>query len=286
MKPVMKIRFTTEMVKSMGALFLGVSILSGCSGSESPDVAVTADTDFKTEAPQATTGIDYEQDSANPRTLVFDNTRDARFCELFFIKVKGDMNELQVYNPTGLNNMAETNDSCPDSLINNVDLAGLKEHYKMDSIYYNKPRHWMCDRITLPVGAIRNTDGMDWYWMAASHMPAQTEMQPGFLTYKRVPVERKSEIVFRAGKPVYLLDDPEGKVWVMKTFRHDYGQTIDNIKDLAGRYTSLPEGYRFRVEILEKDLVLKPTEGTATVMQDEFENTFDYLGDGSSNYVP
>ena len=42
MKPVMKIRFTTEMVKSMGALFLGVSILSGCSGSESPDVAVTA----------------------------------------------------------------------------------------------------------------------------------------------------------------------------------------------------------------------------------------------------
>ena len=61
---------------------------------------------------------------------------------------------------------------------------------------------------------------------------------------------------------------------------------IDNIKDLAGRYTSLPEGYRFRVEILEKDLVLKPTEGTATVMQDEFENTFDYLGDGSSNYVP
>jgi hypothetical protein len=24
----------------------------------------------------------------------------------------------------------------------------------------------------------------------------------------------------------------------------------------------------------------------ATVMQDEFENTYDYLGDGSSNYVP
>jgi hypothetical protein len=40
------------------------------------------------------------------------------------------------------------------------------------------------------------------------------------------------------------------------------------------------------VKVLEKDLVLKPTGGLATVMQDEFENTFDYLGDGSPNYVP
>ena len=239
-----------------------------------------------TMADQLATGIDYEKDSANPRTLTFDNTRDNRFCELFFIKVKGDMKELHVYNPTGLNNMAETGDSCPDSLINKVDLAGLKEHYKMDGIYYNKPRHWMVDKITLPVGAIRNTDGMDWYWMASSHMPAKTEMKPGFLTYKHAPVERKSTITFRAGKPAHLLDDPEGKTWVMKTYRHDYGQTIDNIKDLASRYKKLPEGYSFRVEVLEKDLVLKPTGGTATVMQDEFENTFDYLGDGSANYIP
>lgn len=72
----------------------------------------------------------------------------------------------------------------------------------------------------------------------------------------------------------------------MKTYRHAYDQTYDNIKDLGSRYKSLPDGYKFRVKTLEKDLVLKPTEGTATVMQDEFENTFDYLGDGSSNYIP
>jgi hypothetical protein len=237
-------------------------------------------------AEEVATGIDYEKDSENIRTLTFDDIRGARFCELFFIKVKGDMKELQVYNPTGLNNMAETKDSCPDSLVNKIDMAGLKEHYKMDGIYYNKPRHWILDKITLPVGAKRNFDGMEWYWMAASHMPAETEMKPGFLTYKHVPVERKSTFVFRAGKPVFLMDDADGKTWVMKTYRDAHGQTYDNLKNLASRYKSLPEGYSFRVKTLEKDLVLKPSTGKATVMQDEFENTFDYLGDGSANYIP
>ena len=72
----------------------------------------------------------------------------------------------------------------------------------------------------------------------------------------------------------------------MKTYRDAYDQTYDKLKDLPGRYNKLPEGYKFRVVTLEKDLILRPTEGTATVMQDEFENTYDYLGDGSSNYVP
>lgn len=145
------------------------------------------------EKEQLVTGIDYEKDAANLRTLVFDNTRGARFCELFFIKLKGDLKDLHVYNPTGLNNMAKTGDSCPDSLINKVDLKGLKEHYKLDGIYFNKPRHWICDKITIPVGAKRKLGEMEWYWMASSHMPAKTEMKPGFLTYKHAPwnVNRK-----------------------------------------------------------------------------------------------
>ena len=72
----------------------------------------------------------------------------------------------------------------------------------------------------------------------------------------------------------------------MKTYRDAHGQTYDNLKDLASRYNSLPEGYSFRVKTLEKDLVLKPTGDKATVTQDEFENTFDFLGDGSANYIP
>jgi hypothetical protein len=264
--------FSSRLVVQVGAFFVAAIFLAGCSTSARKDIVAT--------------GINYEQDGAQTHVNTYDDMRAVRFCEIFFIKAEGDMYELHVYNPTGLNNMAATGDACPDNLVNKVDFAGLKEHYKLDAIYFNKPRRWMFDQIMVPVGAIRNFDGMDWYWMAASHMPKSVKMEPGFLTYKRAPVERKTELIYRAGKPVFLLDDSEGKVWVMKAFRDSYGQTYDNLKDLGSRYKSLPEGYRFRVTTLEKDLVLRPTEGTATVMQDEFENTFDYLGDGSSNYVP
>jgi len=228
----------------------------------------------------------YQQDGAKTTVKAFEDMHRVRFCEIFFIQAKGGQMELNVYNPTGLNDMAATRDSCPDKLLNKVDLEGLKTQYKLDAIYLNKPRAWMFDEIKVPVGAERNFYGMDFYWMAASHVPKGMNFEPGFLTYKRAPVERKTELTYKAGKPVFLLDDPDGKVWVMKAFRDSYGQTSENLKDLGGRYKNLPAGWKFRVATQTQDLILRPTAGTATVMQDEFENTVDYLGDGSSNYVP
>lgn len=228
----------------------------------------------------------YEPDGANQVTLPMKNLRDARFCELFFIMHKGDQMELNVYNCTGLNNMEQTHDSCPDELLGNLDLEGLKAHYKLDGIYFNKPRHWIMDEMLIPVGVIREIDGMDYYWMAASHMSDKIKMKPGFLTYKKAPVERKSTFTFKKGKEVFLLDDPDGKVWIMKAYRDSYGQSYETLKDLGKLYKKLPEGYSARTKVLDKDLVLKPTGGVATVMQDEFENTYDYLGDGCANYIP
>ena len=126
--------------------------------------------------------IDHERDDDVTTIKTFQDMRDVRFCEIFFIRHKGEMNELHVYNPSGLNDMRSTGDSCPDDLLNKVDLPALKSHYQLDGIYLNKPRHWMFDSNKLPVGKIRNTNGMDWYWMAVSHMPANVKIEPGFLT--------------------------------------------------------------------------------------------------------
>ena len=68
----------------------------------------------------------------------------------------------------------------------------------------------------------------------------------------------------------------DAKTALIKLKKHDYDLILSDYK--------MPK--MDGVEVLEKDLVLKPTGGTATVMQDEFENTFDYLGDGSANYIP
>ena len=62
-------------VKTSFAIIMAAVFVSGCSQSVKDDLA---------------TGIDYETDSENIRTLEFREIRNARFCELFFIKVKGD----------------------------------------------------------------------------------------------------------------------------------------------------------------------------------------------------
>ena len=88
---------TMTYVKSIFAIIVTAAYVSGYSQ------AVIAD--------ELATGINYEADSENIRTLEFRDIRGSRFCELFFIKVKDDMKELHVYNPTGLNKMSETGDS-------------------------------------------------------------------------------------------------------------------------------------------------------------------------------
>jgi hypothetical protein len=125
-------------------------------------------------------------------------------------------------------------------------------------------------------------------WVAASHLkkPEGDLNDKSWLRYKRTPVERSTTITYKAGKPVFLLDDSDGKVWIMKAYRASYGQDYNSLQTLGERYKNLPAGYKFRVATLDRDLVIKPTGAVATIMQDEFENTFDYLGDGSSQFVP
>ena len=221
----------------------------------------------------------------------FDRTRRLRFCEIFLIGGWAIPRRLKaaVYNTTGLNYRDDVLDSCPDDLVGRLDLDALKNEHKVVATYLNKPRFWVYDHLKVPVGPVREFNGLKGYWMGLGLIPKDADVKnPGWLTYRRSPIERMTEITFEAGKPVFLLDDPDGKQWVMKSYRDDYDQTYESLSTLGERYKRLPAGWKPRVAQLDRDLVLAPTKagGTATVMQDEFENTYDFLGDGSSNFVP
>ena len=221
----------------------------------------------------------------------FDNVRGLRFCEIFLIGGNAITKNLKaaVYNTTGLNYRDDPLNSCPDELVNRLDLAAYKKQYNVLAVYLNKPRFWAYDHLKVPVGPVREFDGLRGYWMGLGLIPKDANVkEAGWLTYRKSPIERKTEITFRQGTPVHILDDPEGKPWVMKAFRDSYDQTYGSLEALGERYERLPDGWKFRMAELDKELVLAPTKagGTATVMQDEFENTFDYLGDGTSNYLP
>ena len=221
----------------------------------------------------------------------FDNVRGLRFCEVFLIGGNAITKNLKaaVYNTTGLNYRDDGLNSCPDDLVDGLDLAAYKKDYNVLAVYLNKPRFWVYDHLKVPVGPVREFNGLKGYWMGLGLIPKGANVKKaGWLTYRKSPIERKTAITFNKGKPAFILDDPEGKPWLMKAFRDSYGQTYESLAMLGQRYKRLPAGWKFRVAELDRDLVLAPSKagGTATVMQDEFENTFDYLGDGTATYLP
>ena len=108
------------------------------------------------------------------------------------------------------------------------------------------------------------------------------------VAYKEINGKRgDTQIGINKASPVFLLDDPEGDTWCMKSASLivDPNQTYESLKDLGGRLKPA-EGWSFRTLVLEKDLVLTPDEGAVKITQDELGNTYDRVGGAFSNYKP
>jgi hypothetical protein len=80
---------------------------------------------------------------------------------------------------------------------------------------------------------------------------------------------------FDAGKRVYELVDAGGTAYVMQAYcvGVDPGLTEDGLMNLGGRL-ELPQGWTYRTRILDEELVVDTSDHVATVLQDEFENTY------------
>ena len=229
------------------------------------------------------------QDGAQTTVQQYEGTRNLRFCEVFLIGGNAITRDLRaaVYNSTANFTGSNSLNTCPDEKVATLDLDAYKKKYKVLAAYFNKPRFWVFDRLRVPVGTTHEFNELNLAWMAEGIIPKDADVKKkGWLTYRPAAVVRTTEMTFFKNTPLFILDDPEGKPWVMKSYRDDHGQTYESLSQLGERYERLPEGWSFRVAVLSEDLVLKPTAGTATIMQDEFENTYDYLGDGSSNFLP
>ena len=66
--------------------------------------------------------------------------------------------------------------------------------------------------------------------------------------------------------------------------------TIDNLKDIGPRLTTLPEGWTFETKVLERDRIFDTTksDGWASIVRDDLECTYQACGydsDTSANYV-
>jgi hypothetical protein len=81
--------------------------------------------------------------------------------------------------------------------------------------------------------------------------------------------KRDTQFGINAGSPVFLLDDPDGNTYCMKSASliTDPDQTYDSLADLGGRLKP-PPGWRLQTQVLDKDLILTPDHRSMTASKD------------------
>ena len=205
-------------------------------------------------------------DDAGAELMRFENVRGQRYTEILLVgghAIIADINA-GIYNTIGLNDPDGTGDTTPQAVLDRVDLDALKEEYGLYGALKNGPRLWCLDWVEVMVGKERDA-----------------------VAYKEITGKRDTHLGINAGSPAFLLDDPNGDSWCMKSasLMVDPSQSYESLKDLGGRLKPAP-GWKFRAVVLQEDLVLTSDNGGVKVTQDELGNTYDRVGGPFSNYKP
>ncbi len=172
-----------------------------------------------------------------------------------------------------------------------IDAERLAKELEVDMVAVNHGRFWMMDQLTLQGGELQDFHGVEMRWagdMTGAEMIAQFQS-----AYSPSLIYRNTNWVFRAGRPVQLLREPQGATWVLQEYTKDVepSLTADNLDRLGGMYKTLPEGWTFETKVLTRDLSLDTSRagGWAAIIRDEFHCTFQgcgYGADTNANYIP
>lgn len=184
------------------------------------------------------------------------------------------------YNSLGLT--FELSNEKMDAQFRALDPDKLKQEYGGDGVRFNGPRRFLVNRFSG-----KAFDGGKKFMMGPIPMYVYgTFVVPDFdafiagtqAPYHESVSKRSSTWYYDAGEEVYELVSPEGAVFTMfsASQKVDPNNTIDKLPTLGERL-SLPEGWKFRVRTLEKELALEATydaDPPNTIVLDELENNY------------
>jgi len=87
-------------------------------------------------------------------------------------------------------------------------------------------------------------------------------------------VQRDTIFVYKAGKPIFILTDPDGNEYVMQSYAQIVETTLmyKDLRNLASEL-SLPPGWQYSTRTLTQDLQMN-SNGLATVVNDDLANSY------------
>jgi len=230
------------------------------------------------------------KDDAQLTELKWDNLMGSRYTEILLVFGNAITKNFTagVYNTIGLNgaNPSGGGDSSPQVILDKIDMKMVKSDNGALSAIKNGPRLWTVDYIGAKIGKERDFQGLEARWVMWFPIPDVIREHKD-LSYEVMYAKRDTSMGIRKGSRAYILDDPQGNSWVMKSASliKDPNQKFEDLKDLGSRL-KLPPGWKFRSPILEQDLVFMTDNGKTMITQDDIGNTYDRVGGAYSNFKP
>jgi hypothetical protein len=212
------------------------------------------------------------------------NMRGYRFCEVALITGTSKANAIaDFYNSTG-------SDDCTPARFAGLDKDKIIKETDSRSAFLNPSRHWMMDEVWVYEDGVERTfGGIKFTWMGVVQVE---QLEKGVTMGHYVPgyIYRDTQYKYNKGSEIYILDAPDGEVFVMQSFTNFVQKevTIDNIKDL-GRLLKMPPGWKFRAVVLDRDLVVnqKRANNLAHVFQDDLKNAYQGSDGGKAfSFIP
>jgi len=112
---------------------------------------------------------------------------------------------------------------------------------------------------------------------AARTMLLEATLRSTDFRVAEVQREFLSEFTHYAGQDVFVLDDGSCE-YAMKYYTSVFDAELvdeDAVATLGDRFTQLPEGFSFSVQVFDDDLIISEDQGIQYVMTDEFGNSYD-----------
>ncbi len=153
-----------------------------------------------------------------------------------------------IWNTTLYNHQADdSRDSIPKALLKNYSDKRAAEEYGAESIWMEPTRVWTHDKCRIFRGTtVRNFSGLDTAWGAT--LPAAV-IGREVRTYHVTDVIRNSTLWYDAGKPIWVLDAPDGNTYINQSVT-DASGGYEGLDTLGARLKSLPKGWAVRKLVL------------------------------------
>lgn len=199
---------------------------------------------------------------------LINNMRGVRYGEVLAVFARDNDLVAEVYGTQMLN-------ECPEELWVTLKPEVIAQEIGALFVKLNGPRHWMLDGLGTKVAPVepvlRDFNGLMTRRIAVVSLGDRPQTTP----YVERHVDRGAVFFWDAGKDVHELVRPDGVAYVMQArcIGIDPQMSEESLIGLGSRL-NLPAGWTYQTRTLDAELVVDTTNSLATVVQDEFENTY------------